>query len=90
MSVSEHVHDLPTDDELAQLIGAATPHFALQIRERLAALVAVLPPGDQRRVGLEAAMNDLSALATGGEAGGDESPDLPTRSSLVIGSDRTS
>jgi hypothetical protein len=30
VSVHEHVHDLPTEDELAQLVGAATPHFAFQ------------------------------------------------------------
>jgi hypothetical protein len=88
VSVSEHVHDLPTDDELAQLIGAATPHFALQIRERVASFAAALGPTDARQDGLQAAMARLDALATGGEAGGEDDPDLPARSSLAVGVDR--
>ena len=88
MSISEHVHDLPSDDELAQLVGAATPHFALQIRERLAALVRALPESDDRVVGLTTAMARLEALAVGGEAGGDDVPDLPARTSLAVGAGR--
>ena len=50
----EHVHDLPTEDELAQLVGAATPHFAFQAAERIAKLAASLPPDHTRQPELAA------------------------------------
>ena len=33
----------PTVEDVKQLMGASTPHFALQIRNRIHALVAGLP-----------------------------------------------
>ena len=44
----------PTIRDIDALWGPATPHFAYQIAERLAALIADLPPGDPvRRYGEE-------------------------------------
>ena len=35
----------PTLDDVDELVGPATPHFAMQIRARVRALVRDLPPG---------------------------------------------
>ena len=39
MTIMEHDYGIPSEDELARLVGAATPHFALQIRDRVVAYV---------------------------------------------------
>ena len=36
-------------DDVRQLMGASTPHFALQLRNRIRKLIAPLPPGDRPR-----------------------------------------
>ena len=36
-------------EDVRQLMGASTPHFALQLRDRLARLIASLPAGDPVR-----------------------------------------
>lgn len=84
VSASQHVHALPDDAEVARLVGAATPHFALQIRDRLGALIASLPEGHERRPFLVEQIARLDALAVDGEAGGDPMPDLPGRASLTV------
>jgi hypothetical protein len=84
MTVLEHVYDVPSDEELARLVGSATPHFALQIRERVAALVAALPPDHPRRAALERQLARLDALAVEGESGGAIRPDLAARPSLRL------
>ena len=38
-----------TVEDVRQLMGASTPHFALQLRNRIAALIADLPPGHPAR-----------------------------------------
>lgn len=80
----EHVHDLPTEDELAQLVGAATPHFAFQAAERIAQLASSLPPDHPRQPELAAHLEYLDRLGYDGEAAGVERPDLPPRPSLEI------
>ena len=85
MTVAEHVYDIPSDDELAQLVGAATPHFALQIRDRVARLAAALPADHPRRATLLAHVERLERLAVQGEAGEGASQDLPPLPSLVAG-----
>ena len=35
-----------TVEDVRQLMGASTPHFALQLRNRIRKLIAPLPPGD--------------------------------------------
>jgi hypothetical protein len=82
VSVHEHVHDLPTEDELAQLVGAATPHFAFQAAERIAQLAASLPPDHPRQAELRAHLEYLDRLGYDGETAGVEDPDLPPRESL--------
>ena len=39
-----------TVEDIRELVGAATPHFALQIRDRVARLIEDLPPGDPARI----------------------------------------
>lgn len=82
MSISEHVHDLPTEDELAQLVGAATPHFAFQAAERIAQLSAALPPGHPRQPELAAHLEYLNRLGYEGETADVTAPDLPPRAAL--------
>ncbi len=82
MSLHERVHDLPTEDELAQLVGAATPHFAFQARERIAQLAAALPPDHPRQAELAAHLEYLDRLGYEGETAGVAQPDLPPRASL--------
>jgi len=44
----------PTRAQIDALVGPATPHFAYQLRARIAELVAELPPDDElRRYGEE-------------------------------------
>jgi hypothetical protein len=83
VTVAEHVYDIPSDDELAQLVGAATPHFALQIRDRVAKLAAALPADHPRRASLLAHVTHLEALAFRGEAGEGVPRDLPPLPSLI-------
>ena len=82
MTVLDRVYDIPDDDELAQLVGAATPHFALQIRERVASYAKSLPADHPRQAELSRQLERLERLASGGETGGASNTDLPPRSSL--------
>jgi len=75
MSQAEHPdraapgHDVTLDD-VRQLMGASTPHFALQIRNRIARLIAGLPPGDPARVEGEREIARLTRLGYSGEVRG--------------------
>ena len=60
----------PTVDDVRQLMGASTPHFALQIRNRIARLIAGLPAGHPARVEGEREVERLEEIAFGGEARG--------------------
>ena len=82
MSVYEHVHDIPTEDELRQLVGAATPHFAFQAHERIAELADCQGPLHPRQAELRAYLDYLEHLGYEGETAGVERPDLPPRPSL--------
>ena len=84
MPVFQHVHQIPSEDELAQLVGAATPHFAFQIRDRIAQYAAALPPDHARQAELQAHLAHLDELGYDGESGGVTQPDLPPRESLVL------
>ena len=83
MPVFQHVHSMPTEDELAQLVGAATPHFAFQIRSRIAEYAAALPADHARQAELKAHLERLDELGYDGESAGVTRPDLPPRESLV-------
>ncbi len=83
MPVFQHVHQIPTEDELAQLVGAATPHFAFQVRDRVAQFADALPPDHPRQPELQAHLRHLDELGYGGETGGVTQPDLPPGESLA-------
>jgi hypothetical protein len=83
MPVFQHVHPIPSEDELAQLVGAATPHFAFQIRARIAQYAEALPPDHPRQVEFAAQLARLDELGYGGETAGVTRPDLPPRESLT-------
>ena len=71
----------PTIEDVHQLMGASTPHFALQIRNRIRTLIADLPQDHPARVLGEREMQRLERIAAGserrGEAGQGE-PELPS------------
>jgi hypothetical protein len=87
MSEAEHPirrsadHEVTLDD-VRQLMGASTPHFALQIRNRIARLIAGLPPGHPARVEGEREIARLTRLGYTGEVRGVEAeeglPPLPS------------
>ena len=83
MPVFQHVHQIPTEDELAQLVGAATPHFAFQIRDRVVQYAAALPPDHPRQAEFARHLRRLDELGYGGESAGVTRPDLPPRESLA-------
>jgi hypothetical protein len=60
----------PTVDDVRQLMGASTPHFAPQLRNRLRNLVRGLPPEHPARVEAEREIARLEELAYGSERRG--------------------
>lgn len=82
MTVLHHVYEIPSEDELAQLVGAATPHFALQAHTRVRGYLERLPADHPRRRELERHLERLAALAVEGETGAHARTDLPARPSL--------
>jgi hypothetical protein len=52
-----------TVEDVRALAGPSTPHFALQIRNRIERLIAPLPPDHPARVEGERQVQRLSALA---------------------------
>lgn len=83
MSVYQHVHDIPSEDVLAQLVGAATPHFAFQVRDRIAQYAAALPPDHARQPELARQLARLDRLGREGESGRVTELDLPPRAPLA-------
>lgn len=75
MSEAEHPDRLRPDrqvtvDDVRQLMGASTPHFALQLRERIRKLIRDLPPDHPARVEGEQEIARLDRLAFAGETRG--------------------
>ena len=73
MSEAEHParHDREvTVDDVRQLMGASTPHFALQLRNRIAKLVRPLPEDHPARIEGEREIARLTALGFSGEVRG--------------------
>jgi hypothetical protein len=75
MSQAEHPDRLRpgrevTVDDVRQLMGASTPHFALQLRERIRKLIRGLPVGHPARVEGEREIARLDRLAYAGEVRG--------------------
>lgn len=52
-----------TVDEIRSLAGPSTPHFALQVRNRIRRLIDPLPPGDPVRAEGERQIGRLEELA---------------------------
>jgi hypothetical protein len=71
-----------TVEDVRQLMGASTPHFALQIRNRIRTLIADLPPDHPARILGEREIARLERLAVDGEERG-EPEDLPKMPSLA-------
>jgi hypothetical protein len=55
---------------MRELAGASTPHFALQIRDRVARLIDGLAPDDPARVEGQRAIARLQRLAQEGQGSG--------------------
>jgi hypothetical protein len=50
-------------EDIRALAGASTPHFALQVRNRIRRLIEPLPPDDPARLTGEGKIAELEALA---------------------------
>ena len=60
-----------TVEDVRQLMGASTPHFALQLRNRIAKLIADLPAAHPARVEGEREIARLERLGFSGETRGE-------------------
>jgi len=65
----KNAHEVTVED-VRQLMGASTPHFALQLRERIANLIAGLPADHPARVEGEREIARLERLGFTGEVRG--------------------
>jgi hypothetical protein len=75
VSQAEHPDRLATGHEttvedVRQLMGASTPHFALQLRERIRTLIRGLPEGHPARIEGEREIARLDKIAFSGETRG--------------------
>src|SRR3984893_7324301 len=59
-----------TLEDVRQLMGASTPHFALQLRNRIAKLIAPLAPDHPARIEGEHEIARLQKLGVNGETRG--------------------
>lgn len=89
MSQAEHPDRARTDHavtvaDVRQLMGASTPHFALQLRNRIAKLVRGLPPDHPARVEGEREIARLQQLGLEGEVRGHAAdPGMATLASVT-------
>ncbi|HEX4626628.1 MAG TPA: hypothetical protein VH231_19445 [Solirubrobacteraceae bacterium] len=80
MSEAEHParrtpdHEVTVED-VRQLMGASTPHFALQLRNRIATLIRGLPPDHPARLEGEREIARLERIAYVGEVRGEPGED---------------
>ncbi len=81
----ERIGEVSVED-VRELMGASTPHFALQLRNRIARLIAGLPDSHPARVEGEREIARLERLGfdgeTRGEAGNEGERPLPSLGSL--------
>jgi hypothetical protein len=66
----DSVYDVTVED-VRQLMGASTPHFALQLRNRIAKLIAGLPADNPARLEGEREIARLELLGVSGETRGE-------------------
>jgi hypothetical protein len=64
-----------TVEDVRQLMGSSTPHFALQLRNRIAKLVRDLPEDDPAKVLGRTEIARLERLAFTGEVRGEQGQD---------------
>jgi hypothetical protein len=89
MSQAEHPDRLRperavTVEDVRQLMGASTPHFALQLRERIRHLIRELPADHAARIEGEREIARLDALALAGEVRGEPAQaDMATLASVT-------
>jgi hypothetical protein len=67
---ADRLHREPTVEDVRQLMGASTPHFALQLRNRIRTLIAGLPEGHPARLEGEREIARLEKIALGSERRG--------------------
>lgn len=75
-----------TLEDIHQLTGASTPHFALQIRNRIAVLIANLPPEHPARLAGEREIARLERLSRAGQACGEAADTGEARLPSLTGS----
>lgn len=79
-----------TVEDVRRLMGASTPHFALQLRERIAKLIAGLPADHPARLEGEREIARLQRLGFAGEtrgaAGAPSEQALPSLDGSAVGS----
>jgi hypothetical protein len=68
MSETEHLGVLDSDaritaEDIRELTGAVTPHFSLQVRNRVRRLIEPLDPGDPARIEGERQIRRLEELS---------------------------
>lgn len=71
----------PTVEDVRELMGASTPHFALHLRNRIRKLIEGLAPDHPARVTGEREIRRLEAIAVEGEHRGqavEGEPELPS------------
>ncbi len=78
-----------TVDDVRQLMGASTPHFALQLRNRIRKLIAGLAVDDPARLLGEQEIARLERLGFSGEVRGEQGSDAQ-RSLRSVGEDEVS
>jgi hypothetical protein len=69
--LSQQEHPKVTVEDVRRLMGASTPHFALQLRDRIAQLISPLPAGHPARVEGEREIARLERLGFSGETRGE-------------------
>ena len=79
--LSDPTHRVTVED-ISRLASASTPHFALQVRDRISRLISQLPDDDPARIEGERQINRLADLGRSGEVRGtDNEPTIePLRS----------
>jgi hypothetical protein len=72
-----------TVEDVRQLMGASTPHFALQLRNRIRKLIEGLPADDPARIEGEREIARLEQIAVRGEVRGENAEPLDPLPSLA-------
>jgi hypothetical protein len=67
---NDRLHREPTVEDVRELMGASTPHFALQLRNRIHTLIKDLPAGHPARLEGEREIARLDEIALGSERRG--------------------